>query len=527
MRIRPMALAGLLAAGIAALPAAAPPAAAADTKVLRVVPQADLAIRDPVWGTTWITLVHGIMVYESLFTWDSKLQPKPEMASAWNSSPDGLTWRFTLRDGLRFHDGSPVTTNDVIASMKRWMGRDQVGGKLAEVTVGLTPVDEKTFTWTLSKPFPGMLAVLAASPSRFPAVMRAKDIEDPSKQVTTSIGSGPFRFNDAEFLSGARVVYERNADYVPRSEPPDGLSGARVVKVDRVEFHVIPDPATAAAALQSGEVDFLEKPSLDLLPLLDRDKQLRVRKLTDLAYLAYLRPNHLYPPFDNVKARQALAYIVNQSDVMTAGYGDQKFWRECNSYFICGSPNGTEAGAEDMHQDLPRARKLLAEAGYKGEKLIFVSTHELPWLGQMAEVVADEMRQAGMNVDVEYVDWGTFVGWVRTQKPPGSGGWNLLISNAAGALMYSPVTNLVIDSSCDRKNIAGWPCDPPTEALRQQYLDAGAADRPAMLDKLQRHLVEVQPYRVLGQADQPVAYRATLKGVLDSPVVAYWNIEKP
>jgi peptide/nickel transport system substrate-binding protein len=514
------ALAVLLAAGLAQ-------PAAAQTKVLRVVPQADLFTVDPVWGTTWIALIHGTMIYESLFTWDSKMQPKPEMVSTWSSSPDGMTWRFTLRDGLRFHDGSPVTTADVIASTQRWMARDVLAGKLNEATASLTPIDEKTFEWKLSKPFPSIIELLAASPARFPAIMRAKDLTDSTKPITTTIGSGPFRFVDSERLSGARYVYEKNTDYVPRSEPPDGLSGARIVKVDRVEWHIIPDPATQAAALQNNEVDLLESPSLDLLPMFEKDKNIEIKTLAPLDYQAYLRPNQIYPPFNNVKARQALAYIVNQDDVMTAGYGDQKYWRDCNSFFICGSPNGTEAGTEGLHQDFAKARELMAEAGYKGEKLTFVTTHELPWLGQMAEVVADEARKAGMNIDLVYVDWGTFVQRVRSQNPPDKGGWHLLVSYAQGTMFWDPMTNVGVDMSCNRTNLAGWACDEPTEALRQSYLTAPVADRPALLDKLQRRLVEMQPLHVLGQGRHPVAYRAELKGLLAAPVIAYWNIEKP
>jgi peptide/nickel transport system substrate-binding protein len=274
-------------------------------------------------------------------------------------------------------------------------------------------------------------------------------------------------------------------------------------------------------------VDLLESPALDLLPLLDKDKAVKVETLTPLDYQAYLRPNQIYPPFNNVKARQALAYIVNQDDVMAAGYGDQKYWRRCNSFFICGSPNGTEAGTEGLQQDFAKARELMAEAGYKGEKLTFVTTHELAWLGQMAEVVADEARHAGMNIDLVYVDWGTFVQRVRSQNPPGQGGWHLLVSYAPGALFWNPITNVGVDMSCGRKNLAGWACDEPTEAMRQAYLVADPLARPAMLEQLQRRLVEMQPLHVLGQGRQPVAYRASLKGVLPSPVIAYWNIEKP
>jgi peptide/nickel transport system substrate-binding protein len=497
----------------------------AETKVLRVVPHADLTQLDPVFASIVITREYGLMIYEELFAWDSKLQPRPQMVDSWTTSPDGLTWRFILRDGLKFHDGQAVTTADVIPSLQRWMGRDLVGAKVRGVLASIDAVDDRTFELKLNKPYPNMLFALGSAIGQIPVIMRAKDLQgDPAKPVTTSIGSGPFRFNAAARVSGALTVFDRNPDYVPRAEPADGLAGGRLAKVDRVEWRGIPDSATAAAALQSGEVDIWEQPALDLVPLLSQKPGVRIQRLTDLSNQTMLRPNSLFPPFDNPKARLALAYIVNQADVMAAGFGDEKFWKPCNAYYICGGPYGTQAGTEDFKPDLAKAKALLAEAGYHGEKLVFPSTHEIAWIGHMAEVVADEMKQAGMNVDVVWADWGTTAARQANQNPPSGGGWNMFVTGASGPTMHHPLTNLGTNMSCDRKNFAGWPCDEQAETLRQAFLDAGDADRPAALDKLHRYLAQAQPYRVLGQYDQPVALRADVTGLLSSPVIVYCNI---
>jgi peptide/nickel transport system substrate-binding protein len=501
--------------------------AQAQTKVLRVVPHADLTQLDPVFASIVITREYGLMVYEELFAWDSKLQPRPQMVDNWSTSPDGLTWRFTLRDGLRFHDGQAVTTADVVPSLQRWMARDLVGAKVRAVLASIDPVDPRTFEMKLNKAYPNLLFALGSAIGQIPVIMRAGDLQgDPSKPVTTSIGSGPFRFNAGARISGAITVFDRNADYVPRAEPADGLAGGRLAKVDRVEWRVIPDAATAAAALQNGEVDIWEQPALDLVPLLSQRPDIHIQRLTDLSNQTMLRPNSLFPPFNNPTARLALAYIVNQADVMAAGFGDERFWKPCNAYFICGGPYGTEAGTEDFKPDLAKARALLAEAGYHGETLVFPSTHEIAWIGHMAEVVADEMKQAGMNVDIVWADWGTTAARQMNQNPPSAGGWNMFVTGASGPTMHHPLTNLGTNMSCDRKNFAGWPCDEHAEALRQAFLDAAEADRPAALDKLHRYLAQVQPYRVLGQYDQPVAVRANVTGLLSSPVIVYWNIDK-
>jgi peptide/nickel transport system substrate-binding protein len=517
-------IAGLIVLGLASL---VPGPSSAETKVLRVVPHADLTQLDPVFASIVITREYGLMIYEELFAWNSKLQPKPQMVESWNTSPDGLTWHFTLRDGLKFHDGQPVTTADVIASLKRWMGRDLVGAKVLAVLASLDPVDAKTLELRLKKPYPNLLFSLGSAIGQIPIIMRAKDLEgDPSKPVTTSIGSGPFKFNREARVSGALTVFDRNPDYVPRAEPADGLSGGRLAKVDRVEWRVIPDAATAAAALQNGEVDIWEQPALDLVPLLSQKPGVRMQRLTELSNQTMLRPNSLYPPFNDPKARLALAYIVNQVDVMAAGFGDERFWRQCNAYYVCGGPYGTEVGTEDFKPDIAKAKALLAEAGYHGEKLVFPSTHEIAWIGHMAEVVADEMKQAGMDVDIIWADWGTTAGRQANQNPPSAGGWNMFVTGASGVTMHHPLTNLGTNMSCDRKNFAGWPCDEHAEGLRQAFLDVSDADKPVALDNLHRYLAQVQPYRVLGQYDQPVALRANVAGLLSSPVIVYWNIDK-
>lgn len=499
---------------------------AAPMKVLRVVPQADVVVTDPLFTTAWISTIHGTMLWESLFAWDSKLQAKPQMVKEWSNSPDGLTWRFALRDGLKFHDGSPVTTADVIPSLQRWMRIDAMAMKAAALTTAMTAVDDKTFEWALSQPVPGLIETLAAAPSRFAVIMRAKDVPEPGKPALSTIGSGPFRFNTELRISGARVVYDRNPDYVPRDEPPDGLAGGRVVKVDRVEFQVQPDPATAAAALQAGEVDFLERPAFDLLPVLQRNRTIKLQVLTELASQAVLRPNSLYPPFNDPRARLALSYIIDQDDEMAAGYGDPAFYQRCNSFFVCGSPNGTTVGAEDFGPNLDRAKQLLAEAGYKGETLRMLATRDIPYMGPMAEVTADALRKAGLKVDMAWSDWGTVVSRSASQAPPDAGGWNIYVTGMPGVLAWSPNTNIFAYMPCDRSNLAGWPCDEEAERLRALHANSPAADRPAILEQLQRRLAIVNPYRLLGQATQPVAYRANLRGVLNSPVVAYWNISK-
>jgi peptide/nickel transport system substrate-binding protein len=511
----------LTAASVAAGPVSA------QTKVLRIVPQADLVNLDPGFGSNLITREYGLMVFEELFAWDSKLQPRPMMVKSWSTSADGLTWRFTLRDGLKFHDGQLVTTADVTASLMRWTKNDLVGGLAGAAIALFSPVDAKTFEIKLKQPFPSLLFALGAAVGQVPVIMRAKDVQgDPTVRNLTAIGSGPFRYRMGERVSGALTVFDRNPDYVPRTEPPDGLSGARLVKVDRMEWKVIPDAATAAAALQNGEVDIWENPTLDQASMLEKNPQIKLEKTTDLSTMAIVRPNSLHPPFNDYRGRLALAYIIDQADVMTGGIGDARYWKPCRSYFVCGGPYGITSGTEDFKPDIAKAKELLAEAGYRGEKLVLISSKEIAVIGQMAEVVYDELRKAGLNVEVVWSDWASTSSRTFNRGPSDKGGWDLFVTTNSGPIVHHPMTSANINMSCDGKNQVGWPCDEQEERLRHAFLDADDAQRPAALEALHRRLALVEPYTILGQYDQPIAYRANVTGLLQMPIVVYWNIDK-
>ncbi|WP_376092690.1 ABC transporter substrate-binding protein [Roseomonas sp. CCTCC AB2023176] len=494
-----------------------------------MAPHADLRTLDPVVASIVITRMHGLMIYESLFAWDSSLNARPQMAGRHEVSPDGLTHTIGLRDGLRFHDGQPVTSRDVIASLNRWMQRDTVGGKLREYVASLDAVDDRTIALRLNKPASAFVPfALGSAVGMIPIIMRESDARtDAARPVTETIGSGPFRFNRGEWRSGARIVYDRNPDYVPRDEPADGLAGGRQVRVDRVEWLVMPDPATAAAALQTGEIDIWEQPALDLLPTISRNRDIRVERFSGIQNQALLRPNHLYPPFNDPRARMALALATDQDDAMAAGYGDERWWRRCGSFYVCGSANGTEVGSEAYARpNLERARQLLAESGYRGERLVLPTTQEIAPIGRMAEAAAANLRRAGFNVDLQYADWGTVATRQSNRGPVSEGGWNLFVTTASGATMQSPITNIGTNSACERAWV-GWPCDAEVERLRTAVVDApDDAARRAATDALHRRVAETQPYRVLGQFDQPYARRANISAVLNAPVMLFWNVEK-
>ena len=498
--------------------------------VLKVIPQADLRSLDPVWATSSITQIHGYMVYDTLFGLDSKLQPQPQMVDKYAVSPDGLSYTFTLRQGLKWQDGTPVIARDAVASIKRW-GARAVGGQVLMPRIGdLVAIDDLTFKMTLKQPFGPLLEVLA-DPVVPLFVMREQDaLTDPFKQITESIGSGPFIFAKDQFQPGNRVVYLKNPDYQPRREAADGLAGGKVVKVDKVVWTVIPDNGVAVAALGAGEEDIMEIPPFDLLPVLQRNKDVKLVITDPNGYQPMIRPNQLIPPFNNPKARLALLYLVDEKEYLAAMVGDPKYEVPCLSPFICGSPNESNVGLGEFGKpNLAKAKQLFDEAGYKGEPIVIMDPTDQQIIHGMTLVTADNLRKIGVNVDLQAMDWSTLVSRRPIKDPPNKDprGWHIFQTTWPSLAMANPLTNSAVASPCDGKNWFGWSCDEELEKRRLAYLNAKTSqEKRGAIDSLQERFFQVVPIVPLGQFTRPVATRSNISGLLNAPYLVVWNVEK-
>jgi peptide/nickel transport system substrate-binding protein len=518
----------LLAGGVlAAAFLLAQPASA--QKVLKVVPRTEVKVFDPHQSGVNETTMHVAMVYDSLFTWDLSLVSRPQMVGDYQISQDKLTYTFKLRPGLKFHDGTPVTTKDVVATLHRQFKRDTQIQKLVDVVAAIERIDDQSFALKLKEPFGFVEYLISGAKSVDDGILREKEaLVDAYTPITEYIGSGPFVFNRAEYAPGARLVYDKNKDYVPRSEPPNGFSGGKVVKLDRVQFTVIPDTATAYAALRAGEVDFLDAPSLDLISTVEKDPNIVVGEVWPVDTYGVIRPNHLHPPFNNVKARMALAYMSNQVDYMTAAYGDKKWWIECYAFWVCGTPNGTEAGSDPFRKpNLELARQLVKESGYDGRKLIIIGGADIPAYNAMSLLTAEKMKSIGFNVELQMTDWGSVAGRRAKKDAPEQGGWNIFHTTANGAHLASPITSPSTIMTCDGKNFVGWPCDEVVEKMRDQYMKEGdPAKQKALVEAMHKRLWEVIPYVPLGQFKQPFIWRKNVTGVVRAGTLVFWNIDK-
>ncbi len=519
-------LLAMTAAGALARPLLNRPALAQPGRVLRFVPQGNLANPDPVWTTTTLARNHGLMVWDTLYGVTNALEPRPQMVEGHEILDDGRTWRFTLREHLAFHDNEPVRPADCIASIQRWAKRRGLGQRLLEQTDEMRALDDRRFEIRMRKPF----ALMPYALSDWCFVMPERVARtSPFEQIAEYTGSGPFRFVRDEWVSGSRAVYARNERYVPRDEAPDGAAGGKAVQFDRVEWLVQPDPATAAAALQSNEVDWIEQPLFDLLPSLRKARGCRVLRRDDVGAIAMLAFNHLHPPFNNPKLLRALLPAVDQQQFMEAAYGDAaELFRTGVGVFTPGLPMANTAGLEALTgpRDLALARRLVAESGYKGERVVLMSPSDYPDQQAYSLVLRDLLTQVGITVDYVSTDWGTLVQRRASREPPEKGGWNAFCTTYEGMTVANPASHLPMRGN-GVDGWFGWPTSPRLEALRDQWFDApDVAAQRRICEDMQRIAFEEVPFIPVGQRFLPTAVRDSLADIVRAPYPVFWGVRR-
>ena len=515
---------------VAALAWSAAVPALAQTKVLRMAPMTDLRVLDPLFTTAYAVRNHAYMVFDTPLALDSKGVPKPQMVDGWTRSKDGKTWTFHLREGLKFHDGSPVTPNDMVVSLQRWAKKDPMGQAVVKAGGVFAASGASSFTLTLAQPFNGVLEALAKSSSFPPFIMPARLAQaDLSKPVTEMVGSGPFMFKKDEWVPGNRIVWVKSPYYVPRKEPADGLAGGKVANLDRVEWQIMPDPNTQAQALRRGEIDLIEGVGADFIAPALADKELKVIPLAPFQGIMYL--NQLHPPFNNTKARQAILHLIRQSDLMAGlGYPVNLRLPHCGALFVCGSANATEAGSEAYRQPDPtRARQLLAEAGYKGEKIVVLVPSGVPVLGPLSEIAVKQLQAAGLNIDAQVLDFGSLVTRRTRKDAPEKGGWNIYVTAIGQPDLDTPIANNNLVGGCANV-VPGLVCDERIQSMAATWLtESRPAERRKLVEAIQRRAYEVVSYVPLGQFVPVIGVRRDVKNtqVLEQTgLPAMWGLAK-
>ncbi|GAC1338586.1 MAG: ABC transporter substrate-binding protein [Acetobacteraceae bacterium] len=521
-------LLGTAAAGLAAGSLKTPSLAQKGSAgVLRFVPQANLANADPIWTTATVAINHGMMVWDTLYGIDNSLTARPQMCAGQETSADELTWTFTLRDGLLFHDSAPVRAVDCTTSIERWSKKDPFGQRLAALTEEMKPLDDKRFQIRLKKPFRQMLYALGA---QYCFIMPERMAKTPAtQQINEYVGSGPFVFMRDEWVSGAKAVYTKFDRYVPRQEPPQYFSGGKQVNFGRVEWIIQPDPATAASALQTGEVDWIEQPLLDLLPSLAKMNGIEVGRFDPLGVLAMVAFNHLHPPFDNPALLRALLPAVDQAEFVQSVVGDQASLAKVPAgYFTVGSPMANTAGLEALtgKRDLAEAKRQVAAAGYKGEKIVLMAPTDQPPLIPLAQMTRDLLIRLGLNVDFQAMDWGTLVARRAKQDPPDQGGWNVFCTTWAGLATSNPGSSYPLNT-VGRTGWFGWAEDPKIIRLREAWFEApDLAAQKAICAQIQLQALQSVPFIPLGQWYQPTVFRKDLTGFVQCANMLFWGVRR-
>ena len=503
----------------------------ADAQTLRAVKHSDLRVLDPILTTAYMSRNHGYMIFDTLYALDADLVPQPQMVGTHSVSDDGLVHTFTLRDGLAFHDGAPVTGEDVAASIARWGERDGMGQVLMSFVESMSQgATANEFVINLKEPYGLVIDSLAKPSSNVPFIMPKRLADTPSTEaIPEQIGSGPFTWVADEYQPGVRAVYAKNEAYVPRDEPSSWAAGGKVVNVDRVEWVVMPDDQTAFNALQAGEIDYWESPPSDLLPILDASPDITVKNLNALGFQTIMRPNTLNAPMDDPLIRKAAIASVNQKDVLDALVGNPELYALCGAMFVCGTPLATDVGSETLTtgNGMEMAKSLLAEAGYDGTPIVIMHPTDVGTLRTQPVVVAQAMRDAGFVVDLQAMDWQTLVGKRASQASIADGGWHMFMTNWVGADVFNPLVNNMVNGKGADGGWFGWPDVPKLEELRTAYATSQSLDeQKALAAEIQQIAYEEGVYAPIGQYFVPSAWSNSLEGVLDAPAPLFWNISK-
>jgi peptide/nickel transport system substrate-binding protein len=493
--------------------------------VLRVAPETLSRILDPHFTTSFTTRDLGYLVYDTLFAVDDHFEPKPQMADSYTLSDDKLTWTFVLRPGLSWHDGLAVTAADCVASLRRWASRDSMGQTMLGFVASLDAADTRTIKMVLKQPYGLVLDTLAKVGAPVPFMMPERIAQTPgNEQVKEIIGSGPYTFRADLHEPGVKIVLDRFDGYIPRIEPPIWASGGKIAKIPRIEMLGLPDAQTQVSALLRGEVDYLERVPAELLPLFDAKSGAHSEVVSDFGFQAVMRMNHLQPPFDNVKVRQAIVLAVDRSQYAALVAGDPKFATDCAAIFGCGMPYESRDGIPA--RDLARAKALLREANVDMSKpIVMLHVANAPGIAALGNVTRQLLVDLGFKVDMQAMDFQTFATRRLNTKPVEEGGWNIAHTTNTVPDQGNPLSNPFLVAKGAPASAWGWPVDPRTEELRLQFASASDGDaRKRLAGEIQTRAYEQVLYLPLAQFTTPSAWRNNLKGVLKSPAMLLYNI---
>jgi peptide/nickel transport system substrate-binding protein len=508
-------VAGLIAPTPVA-PRVIPPPAAGDEPQyggrIRWVPQGSVGALDPLWTTAAVTRGIGFHVWDKLIGQDDFGVLQPDMLEKWEVDNDGKRFTFTLRDGLLWHDLTPVRVEDVIASIKRWGEVEPYAKFFNPLITRFDKIDNESFVIEVSEPTGLILAGLGKPGASQPIMVPEAQVVPATEQMTTFIGSGPYKMGAWE--PGNRLFLERFEDYVPRTESPSYFAGAHMAYVDVLEMIEIPDQQTRVAAVLTGEVDYIDVVSGDFYDSLASGANVQVM-IGKPGAQPIFNFNKAIPPFDNTPEgllmRRAVQAATNAEEIML-GYGTRDLWSLCSSYMFCGgfwSQTDVAKGRYNMsNPDL--AKQLIAEAGYDGTPIILLDPTDFPTIHPIPIVLREQLDRVGINVEYRAIDWATQITATRQEE-----GWNIAPTWYSSYILHPLNTQGLVTG----KGTSGWWESPEMDAARQRMAEAIDSDEQlAASDAMQEIFFDQVPYVNLGQFFQLRAMNSDLKGYIAAPV---------
>ncbi|WP_246570744.1 ABC transporter substrate-binding protein [Bradyrhizobium liaoningense] len=508
------------AVGLAALVLLAMPARAGAETLLRTRLNADIRSTDP--GTNRDANTDGVIahVVEGLVAFRDDTAIGPMLADSWTVSNEGRTYTFRLRQGVKFHNGASVTADDVVWSLKRWLDPATQWRCLSEFSAtGIARIekieapDPLTVAITLDQPTALFLPTLARPDCGQTAIIHRDSVGADGKWIAP-VGTGPFKLG--EWKRGQYVDVVKFDGYVSRSEPRTGYTGAKDVKVDRVRFNVIPDSSAAKAGLLSGSLDVIMSLSIpDLEELKSRsDVQLSITPALGLTGILFQTKD---PLLKDVRIRRAIALSIDTAQIVDAVMMGTA--RANNSALPLGSPFYSEAQSHGYTQNIAEAKKLLAEAGYRGQPIKMITNKRYSFVFDSSVLVQAMAQTVGINIELEVMDWAA----------------QLDRYNRGDYQSMAFVYSARLDPSLSFEMLTGpkaaqprkvWDNPEGQEMLRQSMMIDDAAKRQALFDEMHRRFIADVPMIVLFNGAELTALR---KGIKDYagwlyPQPRFWGV---
>ena len=463
---------------------------------------------DPMASTADLVGIITQHVYELLYTFDANWNVTPMLAESMPAiSKDGLVYTIPLRKGVKFHNGKEMTSDDVVASLKRWQDTASRGKAVAKEIKSLEAKGPNTIVITLNRPYAPLLAHLAL-PNGFAAIMAKDSIATP---LTQFIGTGPYMFKERKPDQYVQLV--RYDGYSARKEPASGYAGKREAWIDELRFIPVPNANTRVEGSLSGQYQFADLLPVESYARLENAPNVKP-VLTSPFGFPYLVLNTKQGPLTSVTLRQAVEAALNNADMMGAGFGDPKFYTTEASHYARNTPFYSTAGTENYGKgDAKKAATLVANGKYDGTPIKILTSQQYDFHYRMALVMAENLKAAGFKVDMQVVDWSTLI---QRRNDPAL--WDIYITHSA----VLPDPTLTPPQLGD--GAPGWWSSPAKEAaLSALNAEADPKKRGALWGSVQAVVFTEVPYIRVGYFNSVTARSPKLEGYVAMPWPFFWN----